>query len=173
MSSSLLSCSNHREKIVEEFMNTTLVVDFDKMLYIGTDSTWKDKAQFIHVLWLDSANCSSCISNKTVLWNDFEKKAQKICPGYKFCTVISGDKSKKKMIEKIQYYSVSSIPIYIDTADVFIKYNPIIKKSQYFNCFLMDRCGKIKIIGNPTINAKIEPLIFDFLRKQKSEINTN
>ena len=163
---SMCSCNSQDEQI-KQFISTPINLQVNKMIFVGEDSNWLDKTNYIHVLYFDSLRCSSCLSNKLVRLHEFENKAKEIDSLYNICIVVSGNRSTIKYLKRVKYYS-KYLPItYVDTTDVFSKNNPKFIKSSLYESFMIDKQGNVKVLGNPISNAKIGDLLLSVLKEHK------
>lgn len=160
------SCNSHDEQI-KKFISTPINLQVNKMLFVGEDSNWLDKTNYIQILYFDSLRCSSCLSNKMVRWCEFEKKAKSIDSSYNVCLVVSGNPSTVKYIKRVKYYSEYLPVTYVDTAGVFSKNNPMVVNSSLYESFMIDKQGNVKVLGNPISNVNIENLLLSVLKEHK------
>lgn len=110
------------------------------------------------VAYVDSAECTPCALSKLRFWNPLIKEARdkKINIDYVFILAPKIKDMEDVNLELANTDLQSSI--YLDTAYVFMKHNPVIPKEKKYHTFLLDKENKIIFVGSPTENEKIKKI---------------
>lgn len=169
MSLTICQCKSTHDKL--EYINSCHVcVDYDNMLYIGDDNPKELNAKLKHIIWLDTIQCTSCLSNKWVLWEAFEYKAMTVSSDYKLILIIDGgDSTFLPKITKIKRYGGFSSTVLVDTCRSFVRNNKILNESTAFKSILLNDSNKIIAFGDPSTNTKLESIWLSIIKEEKQQ----
>lgn len=165
----LISCKGEKEKVknhVEEMKATPISLSLDQMECRRNPIDGKSNSTYRMVVYVDSAECTTCALSKLRFWNPLIKEARdkKIDIDYIFIlaprTESMDDINMELGITDLQ----SSI--YLDTAYVFKKYNPAIPKDAKYHSFLLNNKDRVVFVGNPLDNEKIKNVYYKTLNKK-------
>lgn len=123
------------------------------------------KYNFVH--YVDSSQCSPCALDRMYHWNklidDYSKK------GVNFVFIIE---PKKEQIEDVHFAIESSglrNPVYVDSLYAFRRQNSFLSEDQMYHSFLLNKKGKIILVGNPLENDDIKQLLNKLVKHNKYE----
>jgi hypothetical protein len=107
------------------------------------------------VVYVDSAECSSCALSKLRFWNPLIAEAKKKQLDIDYVFILA---PKKKDMEDVNVeLEITDLQssIYVDTAFAFKKNNKDLPKENKYHSFLLNTEGKVILIGSPIANKKI------------------
>lgn len=81
--------------------------------------------------------------------------------------IFSPSKERMEEFDLTMRTSSPSLPVYIDTAGVFLKDNPHISEVVALHTFLLDKDNKVLMVGNPLVNPEIEKLFWTILNGKR------
>lgn len=156
-------CINqHKLEVVED---KEINLSLDKMLFYpeqlrDTISEFRYK----YVVYVDSAECTSCKIIHMGIWNFFRNEIADKNAG--FYMILYPPKDKIHEIQKIHESYKHRIPIYIDTLGVFKRDNPQIgETTTEFHSFLLDENNKIVVFGDASANHYVRDEIYRILEE--------
>lgn len=155
----LLSCGKPKES------NRNMVkLSFDKMCLLS-DEIYSDSILAV-ILYYDSLSCTSCVFKDLYLWKKLLKKHKNI----QICTIWKYPISRIKELEMAYKVDNISIPLYVDTADVFYCQNKVFFEAlKAGKALLIDKDKKTVLFkGYPLRNKKDKKV---FLATVKEFIN--
>ena len=59
-----------------------------------------------------------------------------------------------------------SLPIYVDTAGIFIRENPHIPREAVYHTFLLDKDNRVVLVGNPSRSEKIKEMFWQIVEEK-------
>lgn len=155
----LLSCKNHSlQKQMEEFARKEVVVPNGiKQILAGRDTVVLDTAANVArlIVWTDSIACSTCSLDKLFEYAeiiDFHEVAKEdIFPIFVFSP------PRAKVLELLWALETLPLdyPILIDEDQAFPAANPHIPTDSRFHTFLLDKNGKVVLVGDPVNNPPL------------------
>lgn len=159
-----VNCSEKKkiQSELEVIYDNSFNLSLDKMecRHSVIDTVWATvnaKWNYTFVQYVDSAQCSPCTLNKMYQWNGYIERFHK--KGVRFVFIFEPGKA---LLEDV-YLSIESSglknPIYVDTANVFRDNNRFLPSDLKFHSFLLDKNGKVLVVGNPLHNKKVEKLM--------------
>lgn len=159
------ACSNMQDKI-KKMLDTHFVFTESKM-YL-----WKPvtslacypyaNAKYKLVVYADSSECTQCYLTHLEHWEKYVN-IEKQSKGKFVCLfVIEG---KRTNIPTVSEMIRLKHTIYFDEYFTLRHENPQIPRENVFHVFLVDKNDKIKLVGNPIQNEKIELLLDSILTK--------
>ena len=155
----LSSCKSEKERVknyVEEMKANPVSLCLDQMECRLNPIDGKRSRTYRMVVYVDSAECSSCALGKLRFWNPLIKEARdkKIDIDYIFILAPKPESMDDVNME-LEITDLQS-SIYLDTAYVFKKHNPAIPKDTKYHSFLLGKEGKVLFVGSPIDNEKIK-----------------
>lgn len=165
------SCSSKKgdaQKTLVEMSKHKVVLPLEEMgcFHSAVDTVERKevvpmKYNFVH--YVDSSQCSPCALDRMYHWNklidDYSKK------GVNFVFIIE---PKKEQIEDVHFaieFSGLRNPVYVDSLYAFRRQNSFLPEEQMYHSFLLDRFGKVAIVGNLLQNENIKFLLDKLLKK--------
>lgn len=158
MSSCELS-SQKTKHIVGRMYSTPISIPSDKMLCWKNDSIKENKywqnAELKLVHYIDPDRCTSCYLEKTVKHSKLlllEKETS-----YKFVNIFIAAPNKKGLKNLKMAHAENNLPpiVFVDTAHIFVKFNPSVPSESIFHTFLLDKNNNVILVGNPLYNEHI------------------
>lgn len=161
-----ITCCSEKDRIkysVIQMQENTVVIPFDEMVLAYSDNVNKtyciQRNNFHLCVYVDSTQCSPCHIDKLFHWNNMIDYTFSLRKKIDYIFIVAPKTSQKEDA----YLSIKScglkVPIYVDTAYAFSKNNSYILMEEQFHTFLIDKDGKVLIIGNPLYNVKIKKLM--------------
>lgn len=166
--------SKRNIKLKEELVTlygTELKLPIEKMrcMINGKDTLLSEtsKCKFKVVLYVDSANCSSCAYKNLWRWKEFKEEMDKKKKKVQIVFIMNpSETNKKSLYEAMKQSTVFDEPIYVDTLGIFNSANPLLPSESLFHCFLLDAENKILLVGNPVTNKRMRELYLNDIKKQ-------
>lgn len=159
-------CKNEKERVksyVEEMKATPVSLCLNQMECRINPIKGKRTPTYRMVVYVDSAECSSCALGKLRFWNPLIQEAQdkKIDIDYIFILAPKPE-SMDDINMELEITDLQS-SIYLDTAYVFKKRNPAIPKETKYHSFLLDKKGNVQFVGSPIDSEKIKNVYYKAL----------
>lgn len=137
----------------------------------GTSDSFFVKSDALKwIVYLDSANCSSCSLRSLYIWHNFldkiEKYREDIGVFFIVHPSVTEDVGSLYLTAKGLHFPV---PIYLDTLNCFIKDNPHIPSNPLMHTFLLDENNRVILVGNPMQRPRIEDLFWSMVKKVLDE----
>lgn len=160
----LSSCSSKKDeaqKTLVEMSRHKVVLPLGEMgCFHSTVDTLERKVvasgKYTYVHYVDSSQCSPCALDRMYHWNKLvDEYSEK---GITFVFVIE---PKNEQLEDVHFSIQSSglrNPVYVDSLYVFRSQNSFLPEEQMYHSFLLDRSGKIILVGNPLENKSIKQI---------------
>jgi len=144
---------------VKQMIDSRISLNLDQMELVARDKKASNEdSRFIMVCYFDSTECHSCATDKLYLWNDFiEKYGRNHQIDYIF--IFYPSKDSYPSLRTFLRSKKEAKNIYIDTLNVFEKANPFVPHASIYHTMLIDKKdNKIKLVGDPRRNQKVEDL---------------
>lgn len=161
------SCKSDIEKDTKALCSRPVRLDTDKMQCVypmlKRDSTLyhiNDGGKpYRLVVFLDSAECMSCATEKMHGWDEFLSEVS--LNGTVSCFFIfSPKKEEKDMLHTLLVMERLEYPVYIDSIGIFTNENPHIPQTPMMHTFLINGEGKVVFIGDPRRSMKLNTLFY-------------
>ncbi len=121
--------------------------------------------KYKYVVYVDSAECSSCKIIHMGIWNYYRNELQDRKVG--FYMILCPEKEKRQTIMDAYDAYRQRIPIYIDTLGVFRRDNSeIAAMPEEYHCFLLDEDNRVVIVGDASKDYFARERIFQFLSER-------
>lgn len=155
----LISCKGEKEKVrnhIEEMKATPIALCLDQMECRRNPIEGKNNSTYRMVVYVDSAECSTCALSKLRFWNPLiqEARDKKIDIDYIFI-LAPRPESMDDINMELGITDLQS-SIYLDTAYVFKKHNPAIPNVAKYHSFLLNNKDRVVFVGNPLDNEKVK-----------------
>jgi hypothetical protein len=158
----LFSCyeKNNLKKQIEQFIANEIVVPQGiRQIIAGRDSVVINPASNIEarlIVWVDSIDCSSCrvskLSEYAEVIDFIVEVERKFIPVFLFSPSRSNMKEVHRAINTMRF---DNYPIFIDEDYMFSAMNPHVPADKRFHTFLIDKNGKVVLVGNPVNNPAL------------------
>lgn len=165
----LISCKGEKEKVknhVEEMKATPISLSLDQMECRRNPIESKNNSTYRMVVYVDSAECTTCALSKLRFWNPLIKEARdkKIDIDYIFI-LAPRTESMDDINMELEITDLQS-SIYLDTAYVFKKHNPAIPEETKYHSFLLNNKDRVVFVGSPIDNKKIKNVYYQALNNK-------
>lgn len=109
------------------------------------------------VVYIDSSECSMCRVRNLIFWEEKIKIYMNINPKLEFLFIIY---PKPEVAFEVEAFAeeLELKNIYFDKFGEFIQENSFLKNDKRFHVLLLDKNNKIKMVGSPINNAKLDKL---------------
>ena len=150
-------CKSEKEQVrdkIEEMKSRPIELCLDKM-ECRRNPLSKLNKKYTIVVYVDSAECSSCALSKLRFWNPLIAEAKKKQLDIDYVFILA---PKKKDMEDVNVeLEITDLQssIYVDTAFAFKKNNKDLPKENKYHSFLLNTEGKVILIGSPIANKKV------------------
>ncbi|MDR1699909.1 MAG: hypothetical protein LBR68_01820 [Lachnoclostridium sp.] len=145
------------QRELEHFAGKKVVVSGMRQMFDGQDSVVLNPAVEItqFVVWVDSVACASCRINQMFEYDEIIDFSKKVREG--FLPIFIFSPPHTKLNEAIQSLQVSMFdyPVFIDENQAFPAANPHIPADNRFHTFLIDKNGKVVLVGDPVNNPAL------------------
>lgn len=161
----LNSCSNPEYKL-KRMIGSSFEFPEDKMFQWNPDTMLMrysyNTAKYKLIVYADSSECSQCYLTHLEHWNKYvtieqDSKGKLLC-----VFIIEG---KKEEIPIVASMTNLKHPLFFDEDFSLRHTNPQIPQENMFHVFLVDSEDKIKFVGNPLRNEKIEEILDSIIKK--------
>lgn len=132
-----------------------------QILHKGDTTVLDNTVQYDYeyVFYYDSTQCSSCALNNIDGVSEFKEYiAQEHLP-LKLTFVFAPSIGNRNSFKEIYTQSVFEEPILVDKDCNIEKRNKFLPKEHMYHSFLIDKSGKILLVGNPLRNTKLKELM--------------
>lgn len=162
-----LSCINNNETadLIAQMQSKEVVLPLDSMDYMGIVPCVPMLNGYKFVIYSDSSDCSSCSLRKLYQWDIFSELSKRYGDGVQFIFIFSPSKKNQRIFELTVRNVPSSSLIYMDTTNIFFRFNPHISCDRRFHTFLLDENNNVLLVGNPLENKKIEEMFWKIVEE--------
>jgi len=161
------ACNSSKERIEKQInilYSNKIDIPSSKMEVIVYDSMYLHKKPNYRVLvYLDSTECTPCYVSHYHEWEYILKECRKYEPSISLAIIIETKNLSEDVKEKFLAPTFDRT-ILIDKNGVFRKRNPFFPESQIMHVLLLDKEGRVILVGNPLSNKKVEELLYSKLR---------
>lgn len=169
----LMSCSEKEsfKKGIIQLQSHPITLPLDKMrcMWNGKDTLslhGKINPNFKLVVFLDTVACSSCELKAMYMWNEMLDKTKMYAPELSvYFIFLPLNKDLDSFYFTMRTMS-PSLPIYVDTAGVFIRENPHIPRESVYHTFLLDKDNRVVLVGNPSRSEKIAEMFWQIVEEK-------
>jgi hypothetical protein len=121
------------------------------------------------VFYIDSMACSSCRLNRMFVYSDVVDYRKTVGDRFSPLFVFSPPHSKVGEVMRTLEFSEFAYPVFIDEHGAFPAANPHIPADSRFHTFLLDKNGKVVVVGDPVNN----PDLWELYKKTIAELIAN
>ena len=154
----MTSCSFKTKKQIEELRNSNIELSLDSLTKVkpfrGFDNEMGNSEHLKLVVFLDSANCTSCNLMHINNWNSIIYKANQIT-AVDFIFIMETTSENKEEIISLYHNSLFHYNIYLDLNHITKQKNSFLD-NPLFHCLLVDKNDKIIFVGNPLNSEKVQ-----------------
>lgn len=150
MSACVRRGNEEKDLLYDRFLSSTVDVPYDRMVFVSGDSLWREHTSYTYVCYADSVTCSSCLATYLSVWQVFDEYLSELSNSCHLCLVVPGGISTLGTVHRVLFYTQYQPILYVDTAGVFLEKNPLVDSLRVLHSFLMDKDGKVLLVGDPT-----------------------
>lgn len=162
------------ECIVRDMKSSSIYVDYSSFVCVkeGKQIDIDDGSSDLRlIVYSDTSYCSPCHIKRMYEWDTIVSYERKRVFSVDF---IVGVKSEDfESVKEATASMALNHHIYIDTLNSFLNMNPCIPENSQFHTFLINKKGKILLIGNPLKNEKINSLLKKVISNEQKKEKTN
>ena len=162
----LTSCRNDFDDSIRQFSSMKIVLPYDRMERIicspFADTITDNKALRL-VNFIDTMQCHSCEMNRLIEYerlNIARPELKRLEFVYVINTSSQNFQKAKKLLQSLRIGG----SVYLDTCNVFRHVNPNFPDNKMFHSFVLNRDGKIILVGNPFQNDKMHELLMKIVK---------
>lgn len=160
----LVSCNESQQKNeIKEFMKTTIVIPRKNMYTRREIKNTNSDVSIIN--YYDENHCSECAIQEIAL-NEINN-TEKYCNCEFVYVFETHKKDTYKLYNKARDSGIKGT-VYIDTCKSFRNANPHIPDKGIYHTFVINKNGKVLMVGNPFQNEKMETLLKKVLNGARS-----
>lgn len=152
-----LGCKSEKEQVrdkIEQMKSRPIELCLDKM-ECRRNPLSKLNKKYTMVVYVDSAECSSCALSKLRFWNPLIAEAKKKQLDIDYVFILAPKKEDMEDVNVELEITDLQSSIYVDTAFAFKKNNKDLPKENKYHSFLLNTEGKVIFIGSPIANKKV------------------
>ena len=157
------------EKDIEDLFGKPIYLHLDQMECFGrhlSDKVCTLSTVLKLVVYSDSTMCTSCGIKKLHTWDNQFQKMREYQGRLKVYFIFSPSMEEKRNLQIMVKNYLSDTPIYIDTANVFLRSNPHIPAFPEMHTFLLDEKDSVILVGSPLKNLKMEALFWQTVEEK-------
>jgi hypothetical protein len=170
----LVSCKSYRlERKIEAFMQHPIVVpqDIRQIPSEVNDSLVLDlEGKIVRlIVYVDSVECSSCKVGHMHQYDEIIDYQKTVGDQYLPLFIFNPPKHINEEFLRHLRLSYFDYPILLDSVGAFARANPQIPTDERLHTFLLDRDGKVVLVGDPSRN----PELWELYKKTITELVEN
>ena len=129
----------------------------------------KDRAQSTLVLlsYIEEKDCSSCEVSRL---SRMEKAYIDEYPNMEFVYVVSVKREESVFMYRKLCDARVEGTVYLDTCNAFLSANPQFPSSPLLHTFVMDRHGKVLLVGNPFSGEKMKSMFNKIVEEHRNAV---
>lgn len=169
---SFSSCTRFRlMKEMKDVVGTQITLPQSLEYLSGTDSSYEnqDRALATILIWYDSTMCSTCKLSGLQSLAEIELFCRDSVDNAIVSVIFSPPVIAHKTFREASSLTKRDYPIQVDYEGDFIRENSQLPKTGYMHTFLLDRDGKVVLVGDPVSN----PVLWRTYKKYLYELNEN
>lgn len=156
----LFGCKSKKEQVkdkIEQMKSSSIALCLNQMECRRNPLKTTD-GKYKMVVYVDSAECSSCALSKLRFWNPLiaETKDKQVDINYVF--ILAPKKEDMEDVDMELEITDLQSSIYVDTGFVFRKVNSFLPTENKYHTFLLDKDGNVILVGNPIDNEKLKDI---------------
>lgn len=168
----LSSCTRLRiKKEMKDVVGTEITLPQSLEYISGRDSTYEsqDKTLATMLIWYDSTMCSTCKLSGLQSLAEIELFCRDSVDNATVIIIFSPPAKAHETFREASSLTKRDYPIQVDYEGAFIRENSQLPKTGYMHTFLLDRDGKIVLVGDPVSN----PVLWRTYKKYLYKLNEN
>lgn len=161
----LFGCNykSETEKSIRELLGSTILIPYNELYKVqnrGSINIAHKNCQKTLVIYKDSMSCAICDIKNLYKWDEYYNYLLSKNCIINIVIIFSPSMSVDidNLTKNIQF-SGTSMNIYIDEKGRFKSKNFNIPENRLFHSFVLDKEGKVILVGNPLENKRIEELL--------------
>lgn len=163
----LVGCKRHNGVDADVIRKTTVFVPDDSLLLLKpkrlkSDNMLNSYPDYRFLIYIDSVYCSSCELQRLGMWHSIIKKVREYDLDVNFLFIFNPRANERFQLIESYYKNPINLDIYIDTAKILEKRNPILK-NRIFHTVLLDVNNKIVKFGDPSKDIDAENNLYGYL----------
>lgn len=151
-------CKSEKEQVrdkIEEMKSRPIELCLDKM-ECRRNPLSKLNKKYTMVVYVDSAECSSCALSKLRFWNPLIMEARAKGVDINYIFIVAPKPSEMDDINLELGVTDLQSSVYIDTSYEFRKLNPSMPIDNKYHSFLLGENNEILFVGSPIKNEKVK-----------------
>lgn len=165
----LVSCGNRKlQRQMEVFTGSEITIPNGmRQMVGGRDSILMNPTDGSArlVIWIDPKECSSCRIGQMFRYNDVVDYRNEVGDGFVPVFVFSPPEDKIEEVMVKLKYGEFAYPVLLDEGHLFDTVNPHIPDDSRFHTFLLDKNGKVVLVGDPVYNPDLWKLYKKAIRQ--------
>lgn len=167
-----LGCTKQKiAKMVKNTIGQTVSYPSDLFYIEGADKRYVslEHPEMTLLVWFDSTECSSCKLKGMSMFQGMMSYCRDTLGPIDIKFLFSPLPEKVDDIAEMALDMAIDYPIFIDVSNKFKEYNKFIPDHFNYHSFLLDKEGRIELIGNPLINEQINQLYRSTMKNNISD----
>ena len=155
-------CRNQNDEIKDNLLimkSKSVKIPFTDMSCWINDSIMNnrpwERAKMKLIVYMDSISCVESTMSYMSFWDDYVQLENKYEDMFYIFFIMKSEQLDVRMLSSYFHYTGLNHPIYIDSTNVFMKYNPHIPSKDKYHTFLLDEDNNVILVGNPLYNSRI------------------
>lgn len=123
------------------------------------------------IYYITKEQCQSCFFSELIKYErkNYEQLEKE---GVRILYIIATDSLNIKSLENELINARIKGIVYLDTCNVFLESNPQIPNNELFHTFVINKEGKVLMVGNPFQNEKMEALFKKVIANEQRKHKT-
>lgn len=169
-----LSCNNSNgiEQELKAWYNSVVHIPVDSMAYLSIkpyDSIYS-QTDYVYIMYVDSTSCTDCAIKHLSDWSMLDASGMCDNGRLKYLFIIAPKHNQYNHIfEMVREDSCFNNFIFIDTLNVFEQANPNLPKNKLLHTFMINKAGRVMLVGNPITNSQIGLMLSDILNSSVNQ----
>jgi len=166
----LTSCNQFSRKIendMEQLHRLVINIPIEQMSRFEgcvADSLINTSGEYSLVVFTDSLECSPCAIKYLYSWEPIIDTLMENPRYRETFFIFAPSKGDYSLVEAELKQQKFKYPTYLDKCNSFAETNKNIPPNRNMHTFLVDKNGKVILVGDPLTNGKIRDLLYDFLK---------
>lgn len=153
-------CDNTSET-AKNIVNSSIVLPINRMKKYQNDNIRRTKCENANIIdivcYIEDSHCLTCGFSK--IEKDAVTHSDSLyLLGIDFKYVVSVRRESSELLMQVLKGSKLKGDIFLDTCNAFLEANPQIPDNELFHTFVINKEGKVLMVGNPFLNEKMEAL---------------
>lgn len=174
----LCSCKNDMNSKLESMYSKSVTLNLNKMEQLKNnenDSIFelynKKNAKYDLIVFYDSLECMTCITNKMHDWNKLIQNVDSLYGSVRFLFIFSPKESDQSNIMASLRFQKFKYAAYLDRNGILRTENNFIPEESMYHTFLIEGDSrKIVLVGDPRRSDRLMKMFYDIL-DEKNKCN--